>query len=650
MRMKHNGLTRLLAGAVTTFALVACTPGVKPPSEADIRSAQDAGTLNSLYSDVSDRAARAPGNKQLQASRKHIARLLALSQYSGFQSALDSGRSDTGWVGKQRLVQLSSMLTPLQDLDPSLYSQGMELLQQEEQNRQAREETLRSRIDATPSGEIATSLTLIDQLADLTGASDGYPEMRQQRMAAASSYANERLAEGDLAAAIATLMALQEAAPGDPDISRRIADIDMQQHLQEVNALKESGEVDQAFTQLMEMLDKPETTPFHSEITPLLYELSEYYNLVAQSALTEENWLQAYQHLRRANLASSRLDEFYLDPTPTQDFISQMLLLASDARQQRPGLALGYLLAIRELAPDLRELEPQLLDVKDRLYEEGVVKVATSTFDSPPGAPGLGGVLTARIMQLLADMTRTDIRLLERSSLDEILKEQEIMSLTDDVDVTISSADFLVQGALLESTVDTSVQPNKQTRRVVIDNRKVANPAYQQWSTLSPEKRRQQPAPPAYVDEAIRETITFTITEHRKDASMTSAFRVINPSTSKLLHTETLVTEQSFEDTSQEGIDIGLFVQEVKQARLPADSRILRELADQQAKEIATRLFERFRDPERQYLARSESFAHEGDFDEAAEQLAMAVVLRERKSLDFDDLTHTLRQYALRAR
>jgi len=644
---------RLLTGAALALSLAACMPGMQtpPPSAQEISSAQSAGSLDRLYADVSKKLAKAPSDSGLMAAKRQIGGLLAAAAYDRMVAALDDFRTADGVVPAATLQQLTPELEPLQQWSTEHHDRAQQLLQGEERKLKVKEEALLAELDATPPAEMSKSIGLIDQLTSLTGETAKYEKLNTQRIAAAVQYADQRFAIGEYRQAQEVYAAVLDIAPEQAGIAEKSAEADMLDTLQRIGNLKADGKIDQAFELAIGLVGHARVKQHDTELNDLLAEFAEYYNLVAQSSLTEDNVLQAYRNIARSNLAASNLPDFYLDQSPTQDFVSQLLLLTNDAKQQNHlGAAMGYLLAVKEVAPTFQGLEPLLQDVKDRIYEASVVKVATSTFKSPPDAQGLGNILTAKIMHLLSNKNQQDIRLLERGSLDDILKEQEIMAMNQEMELTISSADFLVQGALLEATVDTSKQPSQQTKRVVVDRNMVPNPEHATWLVLDEELRKKQPEPEKLIEQEIFETVSYTITEHRKVGSMTSAFRVINPSTSKLLHTETLVTDRSYEDFSSEGVEIGLFVQEVKLARLPADSRILRDLADEQAEEIASKLFERFKNPEQAYLADSETLANDGLYENAVEKLAMAAVLKEHKALRYDDLLPRLKQYALQSR
>ena len=654
MLLQNNVVVRLLTSVIISVSLSACIPGmtagVKPPSAAEIQASQQAGTLATLYTDISQKTAENPSDPKLIAAKKQIGQLLGEQHYAAFKAQLSRSKSISDPLTKSQLAAFSAQIEPIAALNTESHNRAKQLLQSEERKRLVKEQALLAELDTFAPEELESKFKLITELRQLSDDQQQQNSLIEAAVTAASRFADENMEKKDYARALTLYRALQETQPDLQDIEQKKTDAYVLDQLQQVDKNKNAGNIDETFRLLSELLKHPKGTHYRDAIDPTLAELAEYYNLVAQTSLSEDNWLLAYQQLDRANLAASQLQDYYLDPSPTQDFISQMLLLTNDAKQQnRLGSAMGYLLAIKEIAPSFQELEPILEDVKERLYENSIIKVATSTFKSPANAPGLGNILTAKIMHLLTNKDQRDIRLLERGSLDDILREQEIMSMNTNVDVNISSADFLVQGELLEASVDSSIQPSQQTKRVVVDRTQSVNPEHRAWLALAEEQRKKVTEPNKTIETEVQETITFTITEHRKVASTTSAFRVINPVTSKLLHTETIVTDKSYEDFSAEGIDIGLYVQKVKLARLPADSRILRELADQQAKEIATKLFERFKDPEIKYLQQSDSAAHDGAFDKAAEHLAMAIVLKERKEQAHMELSQTLREYALQA-
>ena len=206
-------------------------------------------------------------------------------------------------------------------------------------------------------------------------------------------------------------------------------------------------------------------------------ELMQYYNLMAQTAISEEDLQTAYNHLIRSRAVSKLVPLEEVDNSASSEFLSQIYLNARDAYENnQPALAFAYLQIMTDFDEVTPEHQAMLQNSEKQLYDRSVIKLAASQFDSPSNAPGLGALITAALVEYFVNADRKDIRILERDSIDSVLKEQEIKALSEGGEINLSSADFLVQGAVLEANVDESSQQTRRTKRVVTELETAAEP------------------------------------------------------------------------------------------------------------------------------------------------------------------------------
>ena len=91
-------------------------------------------------------------------------------------------------------------------------------------------------------------------------------------------------------------------------------------------------------------------------------------------------------------------------------------------------------------------------------------------------------------------------------------------------------------------------------------------------------------------------------------------------------------------------------MQKVKLASLPADTKILRDLARLHAEEIALDIVAQLQNPERRYLDAANGLKADGQMKAAAQELAKAVMILEAKKKPIDEEMKNLKQLALQVK
>jgi hypothetical protein len=236
-------------------------------------------------------------------------------------------------------------------------------------------------------------------------------------------------------------------------------------------------------------------------------------------------------------------------------------------------------------------------------------------------------------MQFLSDAIPNDIRISERET-----------SLAAN-----ASADYLLQGAILEAKVDTSEKRGQPTVHVVTEQEQVPNPEHARWLDLSSRERRKTPEPPKLVIAERKEEVPVEVTLHRKVGLFSVSYRVIDAATASVFFANSARAREEYEDTSHEGVELGDFKLEPERASLLSDMEILARLADRISDTIGAELVKVLGNPEDHYRASAEAFLKEGNPRSAAREYAYAIVLSESKDEDASELLEQLRLSAVAA-
>ncbi len=238
------------------------------------------------------------------------------------------------------------------------------------------------------------------------------------------------------------------------------------------------------------------------------------------------------------------------------------------------------------------------------------------------------------------------MRIVEREQLERILEECKRTDTCGDLD----TADFIVQGTILDAKVETTSKVGRETRRVVTGQETITNPDHTRWMALREKERNKTPEPPRTLRQDVTEDVTIEVNNVRKVGIISVSYRVVEASSGRVLFTDSIQTKQEFQDEGRQGVQLGNFKQETDFVELPPDIEILSGaggLADKISEEIGVKLVTFLQDPEEQYSAGASRFVQEGDYLSAARKAAYSIVLRERKSKEMGTLKQDLKRYAM---
>lgn len=413
---------------------------------------------------------------------------------------------------------------------------------------------------------------------------------------------------------------------------------------------KGDQEIEAAFQQLLALNQLFALAGLREEAGGVLTDIRGYYLSLAAASVAGDRLVEAYHQFGRARALAGLVGE--PAAVPEEAALVDRLRRQVDLAQARElqGLTLGYLSLIEEFQPDYPQLRKYLRETKERLYDRSLKRVATSQFTKGGETfDQLGASVSAKIAQNLFKALPEDIRLVERDQLQAVLREQEILAMQNKAVLNISSADYLVQGGILESSVETDEKKGRKVMRVRVGEKKVANPALQEWLAL-PESARKVPRPAEFVSQPAMEDVALNVTSHRKVGLLGVSFRLVESSTSKVIYTDSITLKRSADGESSDAAQIGEFVHPFKVAELPSDGEILEALADEAATRISAQLADQLKDQESAYRRLAERFAAEENLPLAADYEGAALVIAEHKRKDIAPYLERLRGYALQAR
>jgi hypothetical protein len=300
-----------------------------------------------------------------------------------------------------------------------------------------------------------------------------------------------------------------------------------------------------------------------------------------------------------------------------------------------------------EFGPTTPQIRQKLRKTRDQITRRAVRGLTAYPFEDPASSQAkVGDAVSSKVVQHIFRTIPGDVRIVEREQLERILDECKRTKTCGDLD----TADFIVQGTILDAKVETTAKVGRETRRVVTGQETVTNPDHTRWMSLRKKDRDRSPEPARTIRRDVTEDVTIEVNNVRKVGIISVTYRVVEASSGRVLFTDSIQTKQEFQDEGRQGVQLGSFTQETDFVELPPDIEILSGaggLTDKISEEIGVKLVTFLENPEEKYSADAERFVQEGDYLSAARQAAYSIVLRERKSKDLGTLKTELKSYAM---
>jgi hypothetical protein len=512
----------------------------------------------------------------------------------------------------------------------------------------------RSRLHSLKDEQVLERLRVLEALGELTGAGSEqqahYVEERLSILDQMRKRAEEALAREDIDEAQRVLQIIQEADPDAPALEEQLVEVDAKVFERDFWSALERGEPDAAFGAFQTLAGSSSFEKVRPRLEGSADKMATYFATLAAGATEEGRLEQAYRWFVQAREMKRALGRDASRAAPEEEsFIARMQAAHREALEKlRPGLAWGCLNVVEQLTPSSPSLRRQLRETRDTVLVAATRRLTAFPFkEAPHEGPQFGEAVGAKVIQYLFEAIPQDIRIIEREQLGDILREKEIGKQEGGAGARLASADYLVQGDILEARVDTTEQGGRKTMRVVTEQEQKPNPKYEWWLGLESGERKKTPEPPETVTVPRKEDITIGVTVHRKVGIFSVSYRVIDAETARVMFADSLLEKVEHQDESSEGVELGDFSLKFKLADLPSDLEILAQLADTISLEIGQRLAEELKDPEVEYQKAAERHANEGNHLAASEQYAYAVALAERKGKPVDGLREKLRYSAV---
>ncbi len=511
-----------------------------------------------------------------------------------------------------------------------------------------------NRLASTPERDVLDRINLLSELSALSGTGSAkqarYSKQRDDILRDVSMEAEEAIRNEDYEKAQSLLGIVQEVNPQDKTTRQAKCEVDGKVIVKRFNDALETGRVGKTMNMLTEFSKTDCFNDIKQGLAAEAAPMAEAFGMLAQESVAAGDLEAAYQRYQDATILSELLLDRKANLPGVQTFIKQL-----DKKYQKAiaaeeyAVAWGCLNVMTEFGPMTPKIRQKLRKARDEISRRAIRGLTAYPFEDPKASETkVGDAVSSKVVQYIFRTIPSDVRIVEREQLERILAECERRDSCGELD----TADFIVQGSILDAKVETTEKSGRETRRVVTGQETVTNPEHVRWSQQSEKERKNTPEPPRTVTRDVTEDVTIQVNNVRKVGIISVSYRVIEASSGRVLFTDSIQTKQEFQDEGRQGVQLGNFKQETDFVELPPDIEILSGedgLADVISEAIGTKLVEFLKDPEEQYSLDAARFVGEGDFVEAARKAAYSIVLREIKSKETGTLLDDLKDYAMKS-
>ena len=571
----------LLLLAIALSGFVGCaSDGPTFEIPADTANAPQA-SLESLFDQISTQLSAAkPGSSRatrLEAQRRTVGHELATRAADSVRARLAQVERVDGKIPANAIERDFGGHEDIERWDADVYAALASELQKESDSTRSAIQTLEDRLSATAEDDVRERVLILSELGALSGAGSEdqirYAQQSDAILSEVSKKAEEAIQNEDYEKAQGLLGIVQEVKPEDDQARSQKCDVDAKVLVKRFSESLETGRIERSTEMLTEFSKSDCFDEVKDQLAGSARPIADAFGSLAQEAASAGDLELAYQRYGDAAQVQDLLLGGRANLPGIQSFLAKVDKAYKKAFAAGEfGLALGCLDVMTEFGPTTPKLRQRIRQTRDEVSRRAVHGLTAYPFsDSPTSAAKVGDAVASKVVQYIFQTIPNDVRIVEREQLERILEECERNGNCGDLD----TADFIIQGSILDAKVETTEKKGRETLRVITGNEAVVNPDHVRWSQMSDRDRKKTVEPPRTVNRDVTEDVSMEVTNVRKVGIISVSYRVIEANSGRVLFTDSIQTKQEFQDEGRQGVRLGNFQQETDFVELPPDIEIL---------------------------------------------------------------------------
>jgi curli biogenesis system outer membrane secretion channel CsgG len=321
------------------------------------------------------------------------------------------------------------------------------------------------------------------------------------------------------------------------------------------------------------------------------------------------------------------------------DQLLSMMYTQAEAyeKAEQVGNAYAWYDRVNRIHPEYKEVFTKLQILKDRLRERVIKKIAVMDFTSPTSNAEAGRIVTDSLLAYLTTNATSDVKILARDVMGAILKEIEMgQAGVYDIESAkkagkLKGTDIFIFGSVLQYNVEKQTSEGQKMANVVVAKKMVPNPSYQMWLMSQKGTASDPNAPPATIEEEIRETVRYKVGTEKKRAFIRVSYRLIDVEGGEVIATRNLQKVKEVSDDFSEGIPQANIPYDPLQ--IPADTELLDQVTQDIVTDLGKQVLGYFSSPQTLYMRTGETLAKKRDYEKAVEKYIDAITLEEMKNI-----------------
>ena len=295
------------------------------------------------------------------------------------------------------------------------------------------------------------------------------------------------------------------------------------------------------------------------------------------------------------------------------------------------GNALFWMQKIEAINPNYPELFQKMIEVKDHINKGIRKSIAVFDFSSPSSDKDAGKIAANKLIAYLHKNASADLRIIERESLQSILKEMQLTQ-TGLVDIKTAQSvgkmqgiDTFIMGDVLHFSTKYTDSPSLNQVKVLIDEEDVRNPEFSDWLMINPRPTEDdlKNAPARTIKKKNYQLISYKQGVAKINALLEISFKLVNTQTGENIYTTTVSGKLIKDDKYQDGVPIAGIVQDPLE--LPTEAEVLDEITNDKVSDMGRGILKYFQSLELEYYNEGQSQQKRRNIDAAIEKYTKAI-------------------------